>query len=73
MNTFPIKYVEANKAFRQFKVLGNQINKNISIIRVFLETESFRRNTFKVFDSVGHSNDIHEQSEIWLTFPINKT
>ena len=36
MNTFPIKYVEANKAFEQFKVLGNQINKNISITRVFL-------------------------------------
>ena len=36
LNTFPIKYVEANKAFRQFKVLGNQINKNISITRVFL-------------------------------------
>ena len=73
MNTFPIKYVEANKAFRQLKALGNQINKDISIIRVSLETESFRRNTFKVFDSVGHSNDIHEQFKIWSTFTINKS
>ena len=25
LNTFPIKYVETNKAFKQIKVFGNQI------------------------------------------------
>ena len=30
LNILPIKYVEANKAFRQFKALGHQINENIS-------------------------------------------
>ena len=35
MNTFPIKQVDANKAIRQFKALGNQINK------IYLSLEYF--------------------------------
>ena len=55
LNTSPIKYIEANKVYRQFKVMGNQINRNISIIRVYLTLNHLDGNAFKVFDSVGHS------------------